>query len=155
MCYSAKTLYVGSDGWQKYYMGLYMYSCTHVICCHQMHEYEKPSFAYLFLFANNKKVNIIQNSVWTTVTKLDMIVVVVVDRNASHLVCHYQMCIFDTSFAYLFRLADNKKGKYPEFCITTVMKLGMRVVVSRSITCKVLTFGRTFFLNFEICNNWK
>ena len=27
------------------------------------------------------------------------------------------MCIFDTSFANLFWLANNKKGKYPEFCM--------------------------------------
>ena len=25
-------------------------------------------------------------------------------------VCHHQMCIFDTSFAYLFWLANNKKS---------------------------------------------
>ena len=87
-------------------------TCTHVICCHQMHI-RQTSFAYLFWFANNKKVNI-ENSVWTTVTKLAMLVVVV-GRNSSHLVCHHQMCIFDTSFAYLFWLADNKTGKYPEF----------------------------------------
>ena len=32
---------------------------------------------------------------------------------------YYQrgLCIFNTSFAYLFLLASNKKVKYPEFCM--------------------------------------
>ena len=61
-----------------------------------------------------KKVKI-QSSEWATLMKLGMWVVM--GTSASHMVCHHQMHIFDTSFAYLFSLANNKKGKYPEFCI--------------------------------------
>ena len=32
-------------------------------------------------------------------------------------VCCHQMCISNTSFAYLFWLANNKQDKYPEFCM--------------------------------------
>ena len=35
----------------------------------------------------------------------------------SRAVCRHQMHIFNTSFAYLFWLANNKKVKYPEFCM--------------------------------------
>ena len=42
---------------------------------------------------------------------------VVVDTSTTHVVCCYQMRIFNTSFAYLFWLGNNKKGKYPEFCM--------------------------------------
>ena len=35
----------------------------------------------------------------------------------SHVVCLHQMCIFNTSSACLFSLANNKKGNYPEFCM--------------------------------------
>ena len=34
-----------------------------------------------------------------------------------NMVCHHQMCIFSTSFAYLFWLANNKQVKYWEFCM--------------------------------------
>ena len=37
--------------------------------------------------------------------------------SSTHVVCRHQMCIFSTSFAYLFWLANNKKVKYPEFCM--------------------------------------
>ena len=44
--------------------------------------------------------------------------VVVVDTSTTHVICRLQMRIlFSTSFAYLFWLANNKTGKYPEFCI--------------------------------------
>ena len=36
--------------------------------------------------------------------------------STTHVVCHNQMHIFNTSFAYLFWLA-NKKVKYPDFCM--------------------------------------
>ena len=44
-------------------------------------------------------------------------VLVVVDPSTTHVVCCDQMCIFNSSFAYLFWLANNKKDKYPEFCM--------------------------------------
>ena len=55
----------------------------------------------------------IQNSVWATVTKLGMLVVVGTD--ITHVVCRQKICIFDISLAYLFWLANIKKVKYPEF----------------------------------------
>ena len=42
---------------------------------------------------------------------------VVMGTNTTHIACRHQMHIFDTSFAYLFWLANNKKVKYPEFCM--------------------------------------
>ena len=48
-----------------------------------------------------------QSSVWRTVMKLGTWVVV--GRSTTHVVCRHQMHIFDTSFAYLFWLANNKK----------------------------------------------
>ena len=57
-----------------------------------------------------------QSSVWATVTKRGMWVVVV-GKSTTNMVCHPQMCILDTSFAYLFWLANNNKGKYSEFCM--------------------------------------
>ena len=37
--------------------------------------------------------------------------------STTHVVCRHQMHIFNTSFAYLFWLANDKKVKYPEFCM--------------------------------------
>ena len=42
---------------------------------------------------------------------------VVVDTSTTHMVCRHRMRIFNTSFVYLFLLANNKKDKYPEFCM--------------------------------------
>ena len=42
---------------------------------------------------------------------------VVMGTSTTHVVCRHQMRIFNISFAYLFSLANNKKGKYPEFCM--------------------------------------
>ena len=39
---------------------------------------------------------------------------VVVDTSTTHVACRHRMHIFYTSFAYLFWLANNKKGN-PEF----------------------------------------
>ena len=41
----------------------------------------------------------------------------VVGTGVTHVVCHHRMRILNSSFAYLFWLANNKKGKYQEFCI--------------------------------------
>ena len=46
-----------------------------------------------------KKSNI-QSSVWATLMKLGMWVVM--GTSTTHVVCHHQMRIFNTSFAYLF-----------------------------------------------------
>ena len=67
-----------------------------------------------------KKSNI-QSSVWTTLMKLGMWVVM--GTNTTQVVCLHQMHISNTSFAFLFWLAYNKnknkqkKNKYPEFCM--------------------------------------
>ena len=37
--------------------------------------------------------------------------------STTHVVCHHRMRIFNTSIAYLFWLANNKKFKYPELCM--------------------------------------
>ena len=42
---------------------------------------------------------------------------VVMGTRTTHVVFLHQMCIFNTSFVYLFWLANNKKIKYLEFCI--------------------------------------
>ena len=38
-------------------------------------------------------------------------------HNTTHMVRRHQMRIFNTLFAYLFWLANSKKGKYPKFCM--------------------------------------
>ena len=63
-----------------------------------------------------KKSNI-QSSVWATLMKLGMWTWILLGTSTNHVVCRHQMHIFSTSFAYLFRLANNKKVKYPEFCM--------------------------------------
>ena len=47
-----------------------------------------------------KKKSNIQSSVWATLMKLGMWVVM--GTSTTHVVCRHQMCIFNTSFAYLF-----------------------------------------------------
>ena len=42
---------------------------------------------------------------------------VAMGTNTTHVVCRHQIRIFNTSFAYLFSLANKKKGKYPELCM--------------------------------------
>ena len=51
----------------------------------------------------------IQSSVWATLMKLSMWVVMGI--SATHVVCRHQTRIFNTSFAYIFWLADNKKSQ--------------------------------------------
>ena len=79
----------------------------HMVCHHQMHIFN-TSFAYLFWLANNKKGKYPEFCTWTTVTKFGMWVVV--GRITTDMVCHHQMRIFNTSYAYLFWLANNKKA---------------------------------------------
>ena len=40
-----------------------------------------------------------------------------VDTSTTHVVCHHWMRTLNISFAYLFWLANIKKGKYLEFCM--------------------------------------
>ena len=100
MGYSDETWYVGS-GVHKYYP-------------HGLSSNLIPDLHVYSDLLITKKANI-QSSVWATVTKLGMSVVV--DRSTTKVVCHHQMRIFNTSFAYLFWLANTNKGKYSEFCM--------------------------------------
>ena len=47
--------------------------------------------------------------------KLGMLVVM--GTSTTHVVCRHHMCIFNTSYAYLFWLGNNQKIKYPKFCM--------------------------------------
>ena len=47
---------------------------------------------------------------------------VVMGTSTTHVVCLHQMRIYNTSFAYQFWLANNKKVKYPEFCMGYIDK---------------------------------
>ena len=78
-----------------------------------------------------KKLNI-QSSVWGTLMKLCMWVVM--STSTSHEVCRHQVRIFNTSFAYLFCLAYNKKSNIQSSVWATLMKLGMWVVMGTRIT---------------------
>ena len=92
-----------------------------------------------------KKSNI-QSSVWATWMKLGMWVVM--GTSTSHVVCRHQMCIFNTSFAYLFSLSNNKiKVNIQSFVWATVMKRGMWVVVGTSITHQVCDHWMCIFNN--------
>ena len=51
---------------------------------------------------------------WLIFMKLGMWVVL--DTSVTH-VCRHQIHILNSSFAYLFWLANNNKGKYPEFYV--------------------------------------
>ena len=51
-----------------------------------------------------------QSCVWATLTKLG--IWVVMGTSTTHVVCRHQMGIFNTSFAYLFWMANNKEIKY-------------------------------------------
>ena len=86
-----KTWYVGSGG-HKYY------PCGHVVCRQRMCIFN-TSLHICSAWLITKKANI-QSSVWATVMKLGMWVVV--GTSTTHMVCHHQMRMFNTSFAYLF-----------------------------------------------------
>ena len=54
--------------------------------------------------------------------------------STTHVVCRHQMRIFNTSFAYLFWLANNKKSNIQSSVWATLMKLCMWVVMGTSTT---------------------
>ena len=75
---------------------------------------------------------------------------VVMGTSTTHVIFHHQMCMFNTSFAYLFWLANNKK----------VMKLGMWVVMGTSTTHVIFhhqmcMFNTSFAYLFWLANNKK
>ena len=109
MTYFRQTWYVGSGGT----------STTHVVCRHRMRmllnmRIEIPHLRTCSDWLITKKSNI-QSSVSATLMKLGMWVVM--GTSTTHVVCCHWMCIFNTSFAYLFWLVNNKKVKYPEWCM--------------------------------------
>ena len=98
-----KTLYVGS-GAQVLPKWSVVTKCAYLI--HHLHICSD----WLII----KKANI-QSSVWATVTKLSMWVVI--DTSSTHDVCCHQMHIFNTTFPHLHICSDwltTKKVKYPE-----------------------------------------
>ena len=121
MGYIDETWYVGSDGHKYYPHGLSSPN-THLI------------WHICSVWLITKKSNI-QSSVWATLMKLGMWVVMGTSTN--HMVCRHQMSIFNTSIAYLFSLANIRKVDIKSFVWATVMKLGMWVVVGTSITHQV------------------
>ena len=99
--------------------------------------------------------------IWSTVTKLGM--VVVVGMSNTHWVCHHWVRIINISFAYLFWLINSKKGKYPEDCMiwATLAKLGRWNAVTQVLSmCKVLTmccdllFYIRILIKYFICIFW-
>ena len=129
-------------------------STTHVVCRHWMCIFN-ASFAYLFWLANNKKSNI-QSSVWATLMKLSMWVVM--GTSTTHVVCHHQMRIFNTSFAYLFWLAYNQKINIQSSEWATLMKPGMWVVMGISTKyyphVSVVTKCAYLIPHLHICSDW-
>ena len=76
--------------------------------------------------------------------------------SSTHVVCHYQMRIFNTSFAYLFWLANNKKVKYPEVCMgyvdeTWYVDSGGTQVLPM---CFVITKCAYLIPHLHICSDW-
>ena len=104
MGYSDETWYVGSSGHKYYPQWSVVTKCVCLIGLPHLHIYSD--------WLITKKANI-QSSVWATVMKPGMWVVV--GRSTTNMVCHHQMRLFNTSFAYLFWLANNNKGKFSEF----------------------------------------
>ena len=112
-------------------------STTHMVCHHLMHI-SNTSLAYLFWLVNNKKSNI-QSSVWATLMKLGMWVVM--GTSTTHVVCRNWMRIFNASFAYLFWLANNRKVKYPGggHSLSEVTGMCLLQVKSRGLSGKMCT----------------
>ena len=128
-------------------------STTHVVCCHWMCIFN-ASFAYLFWLANNKKSNI-QSFVLATLMKLGMWVVM--GTSTTHVVYLHQMCIFNTSFACLFWLANNKKSDIQSSVWATLMKPGMwpmGTTTTHVVCChQMCIFNTSFAYLFWLANN--
>ena len=100
-----KTWYVGSGGAHVLPMWSVVTECANLI----------PHLHICSDWLITKKSNI-QSSVWATLMKCG-IWVVMMGTSMIQVVCQNWMRTLNTSFAYLFWLANNKKGKYPEFCM--------------------------------------
>ena len=73
---------------------------------------------------------------WPIFIKLGMWVVG--GTSITHVVCCHRMRIFNPSFAYLFWLANNKKVKYPEFCMGYIDETWYMWVVMGTSTTHVV-----------------
>ena len=91
MGYIDETWYVGSDGHKYYPCGL---------SSPNAHIYYFICISVLIGLITKKKKSNIQSSVWATLMKLG--VWVVMGTSTTYVVSRHQMRIFDTSFAYLF-----------------------------------------------------
>ena len=86
---------------------------------------------------------------------------VVGGTSTTHVVCRHRMRIFNTSFAYLFSLANNKKIKYPEFCMGWIDETWYMLVVMGTSTTHVVChhrmhiFNTSFAYQFWLANNKK
>ena len=62
----------------------------------------------------------------------------------THVVCRHRMHICNTSFAYLFWLANNKKIIYPEFCMGYIDETWYVAGVVMGITTTLKTPSESF-----------
>ena len=79
---------------------------------------------------------------------------VVMGTSTTHVFCRHQMRIFNTSFAYLFRLA-NKKLNSQSSVWATFMKPGMWVVMGTTTTHVVCCHQSAYLVShLHICSDW-
>ena len=81
---------------------------------------------------------------------------VVLGTRVTHMVCCHRMRILKSSFAYLFWLANNNQGKYPEFyiCIwATVMKLCVWILGSAWCKCYPHGLSSPMLNTVDVCIN--
>ena len=133
-------------------------SVTHVVCCHQIHILNS-SFAYLFWLANNERGKNQEFSM-----RYNDETWYVSSSGLKYYPCALllSMRILSTSFAHLFWLANNKKCKYPEFCMgysdeTWYTSSGRhRYYPDPGILCQQMSiFNISFAYLFWLANNKK
>ena len=73
----------------------------------------------------------IRRTQWPIFMKLGMWVVL--GTSVTHVVCRHRMHILNSSFAYLFWLANNTKANIQSSIWATLMKLGMWIVLGTSV----------------------
>ena len=91
---------------------------------------------------------------WPILVKLDMWAVQ--GTSVIYVVCRYQMHILNSSFANLFWLANNNKGKYPEFYMSYSNKTWCKMGGVHSSITHVFCCCRCTYevLNLPICLIW-
>ena len=68
--------------------------------------------------------------------------------------CHHRVHIFNTSFAYLFRLANNKKVKYPKFCMGYIDETWYVGSDGHKYYPRVFTKCTYLIPHLHICSDW-